>query len=113
MTTVEQPPTIESMVGCVDFDTASVGQILDELRGPSEPNLEDMAIAMHAASTATLRHLWDIAGRFESRECNKIRDEIHVLNTIMLPAIQDLQPNLIPPPPAEEEPTPPSQGETS
>jgi hypothetical protein len=46
---------------------------------------------MLAACEATIRHLWDIAARFNTKECNLIRDEIHRLNTITLPAIQDLR----------------------
>lgn len=49
---------------------------------------EALAVAMLAACEATIRHLWDIAGRFEHRECLLIRDEIHRLNMITLPAIQ-------------------------
>lgn len=55
---------------------------------------EEIVVAMLAACEATVRHLWDIAGRFNSEQCNAIRDEIHRLNKITLPAIKDLEPRL-------------------
>jgi hypothetical protein len=63
----------------------------DPVRPVAPREDEELAVAMLAACEATIRHLWDIAARFDTKECNLIRDEIHRLNTITLPAIQDLR----------------------
>lgn len=75
--------------------------------GPSPPAQdEEVVVAMLAACEATLRHLWDIAGRFENKESNAIRDEIDRLNRVTLPSIKDLESRLKP---AAAVPSPPAQ----
>jgi hypothetical protein len=72
-------PAIEDR-GQTETETAPIAVSLD-------PHL---VVAMLAACEATIRHLWDIAGRFDTAQCNKIRDEIHRLNALTLPAIVDV-----------------------
>lgn len=97
-----------SLLCANDFDC--MARSLEAETPPAErpvlpPSREDAVVALLAAEDALIRHLWDVAARFKSDDCNAIRELIHAFNKVTRVAIlesqsPDIRPDVaaVPPP---------------